>query len=781
MKTRYLLLLLSIFYVGIHHAQTRGINYKALISNNTGAPLANQNVTVQFTILEGDMMTTEVYKESHTTTTDDNGIIIVNIGEGSSISGSFTTISWGMDTHFIKTEIDSGSGFVDFGTTEFKTVPYALYAESAGVSSPFSESAPNRITAANTNANFVVGSASTEDQNSVNFDSRMFYDKSKVAFRAGSVDGTQWDNVNRGLYSFAGGRNNTADGISTTVFGENNQASGYGATVLGRQNTANGSNSLVAGFGNISSNQINAQTVLGKWNEEETDALLIIGNGADDITRKNVLSVKSDGNIIASDLTLAEITQSNALVTKAYVDANTSAPSTGLEQLNEGNGNGWRLIGQNADNFGNIGNNAVDLSTTTFPSTTYGATGNSSFAAGIVTTASGFGATALGNGSAAQGENAFAAGGASTASGEGSSALGKNTVASGDFSFAVGEGSEASGNHSFAFGSQTDAIGLYSFAGGNSSSTSEQYSFAMGNNARATQSFAFAFGRLSDANGQYSASFGENVEVNANHSFVAGSSNTINDSHSVVFGGGNTANSTFTAVFGLGNTVNAQGGMATGLYNTYDPNAIFQVGNGTSGNTNTAFKVSNSGVVNIDNLAGTGTRNVSVDATGNLIANATPNSDIVVVSAFDFVKKNNDNGIGMTRDPFFGSFINVPGDISEIYAPVQLPQNATIEKVEYVYYDSDTQANRNLEFSIGYHQINSSTNANGNFVVNNTVLNTNSYPSTNKIATADNVNFQVAPSTDIWRAFYVIVKPGSGGWTGNGLMAIQQVRIHYTY
>ncbi|PTX62203.1 trimeric autotransporter adhesin [Kordia periserrulae] len=782
MKTRHLLLLLlSIFYVGMHHAQTRGINYKALISNNTGAPLANQNVTVQFTILEGNMMTTEVYKESHTTTTDDNGIIIVNIGEGNIISGNFTSISWGLDTHFIKTEIDTGSGFVDFGTTEFKTVPYALYAESAGVSSPFSESAPNRITAANTNANFVVGSVSTEDQNSINFDSRMFYDKSKVAFRAGSVDGTQWDNANRGLYSFAGGRNNTADGISTTVFGENNQASGYGATVLGRQNTANGSNSLVAGFGNISSNQINAQTVLGKWNEEETDALLIIGNGADNMTRKNILSVKADGNIIASDLSLAEITQSNALVTKAYVDANVGTPSTGLEQLDEGNGNGWRLIGQNANNFGNIGNNAVDLSTTTFPNTTYGATGNSSFASGIVTTASGFGATAMGNGSSASGENAFAAGGASTASGEGSSALGKNTVASGNFSFAVGEDSEASGNHSFVFGSQTSAIGLYSFAGGLSSSTSDQYSFAMGNNARATKSFAFAFGRLSDANGQYSASFGENVEVNANYGFVAGSSNTVDGNHSVVFGQANTASNPYSAVFGLGNTVNAQGAMATGLYNTYDPNAIFQVGNGTSGSTSTAFKVLNSGVVNINNLAGTGTRNVKVDASGNLIANTTANTEILVVSAFDFVKGNEENGIGLTRDVFFGSFINVPGDIAEIYAPIQLPKGAIIEKVEYVYSESDGQANRFLEFSIGYHQINSTTNAHGNFTISNTALNTNSFPPSNKIATANNVNFQVSPSTNIWRAFFVRVKPGTGGWTGNGLMAIQQVRIHYTH
>jgi hypothetical protein len=739
MKLKCILISLFLLSVGFSFSQTRGINYKALISDTNGAPLTNQAITVQFTILQGDMSMTEVYKETHTTTTNTNGIIIVNIGEGTTVSGNFTTVNWGSDTHFLKTEVNTGSGFVDLGTTEFKTVPYALYAESAANSttSPFSESVTNRITATNTNANFVVGSTSTEDQNSVNLDSRMFFDKSRVAFRAGTVDGTQWDNANRGLYSFAGGRNNTADGIASTVFGENNQTTGYGATVLGRQNTANGSNALVVGFGNISSNQINAQTVLGKWNEVETDALFIIGNGADDITRKNLLSVKSDGNIIAADLDVAEITQSNALVTKAYVDANTTTPSSGLEQLDEGNGNGWRLIGLDANNYGNIGNNAVDLSTTTFPNTTYGATGASSFTAGIVTTASGFGATALGNGSAALANNAFAAGGASTASGESSTALGRSTIASGDHSFAVGENSQATDEYATALGNSSIASGFSSFAVGGST-----------------------------ASGSFSVAFGGST-ASGSGSFTTGTAN---------FAGGQTS-------VALGRFIRVTNDAATGigLFNEDDANALFMVGNGTGVTTrNNAFKVMESGVVNIYNLAGTGTRNVSVDATGNLVANATLDSDILVISAFDFVKGNVDNGIGLTRDGFFGAFINVPGDVSELYAPIQLPQNATIDKIEYVYSDQDNQANRSLEFSIDYQQINSSNNGYGFNTISSTVVNTNSFTSSNKIATASNINFQTSPSSSLWRAFYVRVKPDTGGWTGNGLMAIQQVRIHYT-
>jgi len=98
-------------------AQTKGINYKAKLADNTGTSLANQNVTVQFSIYEGNMGANLVYQEEHTTTTDVNGIIILNIGEGANLQGDFTFINWGFDTHFLKTEVDTGSGFVEIGNT----------------------------------------------------------------------------------------------------------------------------------------------------------------------------------------------------------------------------------------------------------------------------------------------------------------------------------------------------------------------------------------------------------------------------------------------------------------------------------------------------------------------------------------------------------------------------------------------------------------------------------------------------------------------------------------
>ncbi len=121
--TTLLLGILFLFTTTIFAQQ--GINYKALITDN-GIAMANQSVTIQFTILQN--ATTNVYQEEHTTTTDANGIAIANIGEGTQISGIFNDVDW-RNEQFLKVEINTGSGFEDFGTTAFKAVPHAKSAE----------------------------------------------------------------------------------------------------------------------------------------------------------------------------------------------------------------------------------------------------------------------------------------------------------------------------------------------------------------------------------------------------------------------------------------------------------------------------------------------------------------------------------------------------------------------------------------------------------------------------------------------------------------------------
>ena len=106
-----------------------GFNYKALLTDN-GTTLNNQSIDVRFTVLLNG--TTNIYQEQQNTTTDDNGIFFLNIGEGTVISGDFDTIDWSSGDYFLKVEIDTGSGFEDFGTSGLKYVPFAKYADKAG-------------------------------------------------------------------------------------------------------------------------------------------------------------------------------------------------------------------------------------------------------------------------------------------------------------------------------------------------------------------------------------------------------------------------------------------------------------------------------------------------------------------------------------------------------------------------------------------------------------------------------------------------------------------------
>jgi len=121
---KQLTLIFGLFITTLCWSQN-GINYKAIIKDATGNAISNGNVTIHFSVLKTSSTGTVAYKESHTTTTDANGLVIRTIGNGTPLTNTFNTIKWESDAHFLKVEVDTGSGLVDMGTTEFNNVPYA--------------------------------------------------------------------------------------------------------------------------------------------------------------------------------------------------------------------------------------------------------------------------------------------------------------------------------------------------------------------------------------------------------------------------------------------------------------------------------------------------------------------------------------------------------------------------------------------------------------------------------------------------------------------------------
>lgn len=73
------------------------------------------------------------YIETHSTTTNENGLVTIEVGGGSVQTGNFASIEWGNGTYFIKTETDpeGGSNYTISGTSQLLSVPYALYAASS--------------------------------------------------------------------------------------------------------------------------------------------------------------------------------------------------------------------------------------------------------------------------------------------------------------------------------------------------------------------------------------------------------------------------------------------------------------------------------------------------------------------------------------------------------------------------------------------------------------------------------------------------------------------------
>ncbi len=108
--------------------------YQTIVRNADGTEIKNQSVKFQISILEGSMTGSSVYTENHLATTSEFGLAHFEIGRGQQSSGSMTSIDWGKKSHFLKIEVDKSGGniFVDMGTVELLSVPYALYAESSG-------------------------------------------------------------------------------------------------------------------------------------------------------------------------------------------------------------------------------------------------------------------------------------------------------------------------------------------------------------------------------------------------------------------------------------------------------------------------------------------------------------------------------------------------------------------------------------------------------------------------------------------------------------------------
>jgi len=109
------------------------MSYQAVVRDGSNNLVTSTAVGMQISILQGSSSGTAVYVETQTPTSNANGLISIEIGAGTVVSGDFTTIDWANGPYFIKTETDptGGTSYTITGTSQLLSVPYALHAKTA--------------------------------------------------------------------------------------------------------------------------------------------------------------------------------------------------------------------------------------------------------------------------------------------------------------------------------------------------------------------------------------------------------------------------------------------------------------------------------------------------------------------------------------------------------------------------------------------------------------------------------------------------------------------------
>lgn len=153
MKTallRQLLVVMLVFMAGTLVAQPPGLPMQTVAKDALGNPAKNRKVYIKVEIRHARINGTVIWAEAFETTTNEDGIYTIVVGMGnkqSSVPASMKSISeidWGNGPYFFNQKLAVApsvpaawwlpvDNYVDLGTIQMMSVPYAMYAGNASV------------------------------------------------------------------------------------------------------------------------------------------------------------------------------------------------------------------------------------------------------------------------------------------------------------------------------------------------------------------------------------------------------------------------------------------------------------------------------------------------------------------------------------------------------------------------------------------------------------------------------------------------------------------------
>ncbi|MFC7346464.1 beta strand repeat-containing protein [Chryseobacterium zhengzhouense] len=259
------------------------MSYQAVMRNSSGQLLINQNIGVKVSVLQGSPAGTAVYSERLTGTTNTNGLVSLEIGSGTVLSGTFSTINWASGNYYLKTETDptGGTSYTIAGTSQLLSVPYAMYAKTSG-SSGGSFTLPYTASVNNANTLFSINN----DGDGTSLEGTNNTTTSSIA----SVRGIVSQTAPGGFSSAVRGINNGTGGLGIGTWGSQNGSGWgvYGVTPAGLGVYGNASGAGTGVYANS-----NTGTGLTATSTNGIPASISIFNNANN---NNALNVNSVGN-----------------------------------------------------------------------------------------------------------------------------------------------------------------------------------------------------------------------------------------------------------------------------------------------------------------------------------------------------------------------------------------------------------------------------------------------------------------------------------------------------
>ena len=129
MKKQILFIILLQSLISLAQAPQK-MSYQAVIRNNANVLVTDHAVGMKISVLQGSTSGTAVYAETQTPTANANGLVSLEIGSGSPVTGTLASVNWANGPYYIQSEIDptGGTNYTLTGVYQLLSVPYALYA-----------------------------------------------------------------------------------------------------------------------------------------------------------------------------------------------------------------------------------------------------------------------------------------------------------------------------------------------------------------------------------------------------------------------------------------------------------------------------------------------------------------------------------------------------------------------------------------------------------------------------------------------------------------------------